>query len=126
MIFIVGGKKQGKTEYAKSLEQKGYVVCDDFQEFVKANMDETGDDFSLEYEKLEPQIASYLDETFANCSNEKCVVVGMEMGYGVVPMDFKDRKLRELNGRANCYLAKKADCVVRMVCGIPTVIKGSL
>ena len=38
----------------------------------------------------------------------------------------EDRELREKVGRLNAALAARATCVVRMVCGIPCVIKGQL
>ena len=33
---------------------------------------------------------------------------------------------REAAGRLACLLAARADCVVQMFCGIPTVLKGEL
>ena len=37
-----------------------------------------------------------------------------------------ERRGREAVGRLCVRLAQRAECVVRMVCGIPTVIKGEL
>ena len=45
---------------------------------------------------------------------------------GVVPMDPAERAGREAAGRLACLLAARADCVVQMFCGIPTVLKGEL
>ena len=47
-------------------------------------------------------------------------------GGGVVPMDPAERAGREAAGRLACLLAARADCVVQMFCGIPTVLKGEL
>ena len=44
----------------------------------------------------------------------------------VVPMDAEERAGREAAGRLACLLAERADCVVQMFCGIPTVLKGEL
>ena len=33
---------------------------------------------------------------------------------------------REAAGRLACLLAERADCVVQMFCGLPTVLKGEL
>ena len=41
-------------------------------------------------------------------------------------MDEKERKNREAAGRLAILLAKKADTVVRVICGIGKVIKGEL
>ena len=46
------------------------------------------------------------------------VVTATEVGGGVVP--------REAAGRLACLLAERADCVVQMFCGLPTVLKGEL
>ena len=42
------------------------------------------------------------------------------------PMDAEERAGREAAGRLACLLAERADCVVQMFCGIPTVLKGEL
>ena len=49
-----------------------------------------------------------------------------EVGCGVVPMDPEDRAWRERVGRTCCALAERADTVVRLCCGIPTLLKGAL
>ena len=49
-----------------------------------------------------------------------------EVGCGVVPMDPADRAWRERVGRVCCALAERADTVVRLFCGLPTVLKGAL
>jgi len=36
------------------------------------------------------------------------------------------RAAREAAGRLACLLAERADCVVQMFCGLPTVLKGEL
>ncbi len=53
-------------------------------------------------------------------------VTAAEVGGGVVPLDPGERAARERAGRLSCLLAERADTVVRVFCGIPTVIKGSL
>jgi len=44
----------------------------------------------------------------------------------VVPIDPVQRAAREAAGRLACLLAERADCVVQMFCGLPTVLKGEL
>ncbi|MFR8208433.1 hypothetical protein [Hominenteromicrobium sp.] len=41
-------------------------------------------------------------------------------------VDATERANREKAGRLACLLAARADCVVQMFCGIPTVLKGEL
>ena len=54
------------------------------------------------------------------------VVTATEVGGGVVPIDPAQRAAREAAGRLDCLLAERADCVVQMFCGLPTVLKGEL
>ena len=54
------------------------------------------------------------------------VVTATEVGAGVVPIDPAQRAAREAAGRLACLLAERADCVVQMFCGLPTVLKGEL
>ena len=56
----------------------------------------------------------------------KQVLTCTEVGSGVIPFTWDDRQFRERAGSLSSSLAKEADCVVRMVCGIPVVLKGVL
>ncbi len=51
-------------------------------------------------------------------------VVCDEVGCGVVPIDAFERLWREEVGRLCCELAERADAVVRVVCGLPQLLKG--
>lgn len=65
-------------------------------------------------------------EILAGRLAQKTIVIETETGGGVIPMDEKERKDREAAGRLSIMLAERADTVVRVVCGIGTVIKGEL
>ena len=54
------------------------------------------------------------------------VVTATEVGGGIVPIDPAERARREAAGRLACLLAARADCVVQMFCGLPTILKGKL
>ena len=54
------------------------------------------------------------------------IVIGTEIGAGVIPIDPKERAHREAAGRLACCLAEQADCVVRICCGLPQILKGKL
>lgn len=55
--------------------------------------------------------------------NPGLLIVSDEIGYGVVPMERELRAWREETGRICCRLAAFSDTVVRVVAGIPAVIK---
>ena len=66
-------------------------------------------------------------EKVAKILSEKYdIITATEVGGGVVPVDATERANREKAGRLACLLAARADCVVQMFCGIPTVLKGEL
>lgn len=52
------------------------------------------------------------------------VVIATEVGGGIVPVDKDERAAREAAGRLACLLAQRAEQVVRVFCGIPTILKG--
>ena len=54
------------------------------------------------------------------------VVIATEVGGGVVPVDQAERAGREAAGRLACLLARRADTVVRVFCGLPIILKGEL
>ena len=54
------------------------------------------------------------------------VVTATEVGGGIVPIDPAERARREAAGRLACLLAARADCVVQLFCGLPTILKGEL
>ena len=116
MLLIIGGEASGKRSFAKSL---GYAESD----MADGTLNEcpvvyhveqmVAADFEAAPELLEPL-----------CRKE--VVICNEVGSGVIPVDYRVRLTREATGRLCVHLAQRADAVVRMVSGIPTVIKGEM
>lgn len=103
MIFITGPLYSGKRTYAKKF---GGRQIADVQDLAADVQDLTA---------LADELAARYD-----------VVMATEIGGGVVPMDAGQRAAREAAGRLACLLAARADIVVEMFCGIPTVLKGEL
>lgn len=103
MIFITGPLYSGKRTFAQKLP--GRALAD-----VQALAADAAD-----LPALADRLAADYD-----------VLIAAEVGGGVVPMDPKERADREAAGRLACLLAARADCVVQMFCGIPTVLKGEL
>ncbi|MBQ4637721.1 MAG: bifunctional adenosylcobinamide kinase/adenosylcobinamide-phosphate guanylyltransferase [Clostridia bacterium] len=114
MILIIGSEASGKRTYAKSL---GYKESD----MAKAVIDDRPVIYAL-HELVQKDIEnapSLLDELI-----KKEVVICNEVGSGVIPINKEDRLGREATGRLCVQLAMRAEKVVRMVSGIPNVIKG--
>lgn len=106
MIFITGPLYSGKRTFAQTLP--GKRLSD-----VQVLAADAADREALE--RLVDRLASEYD-----------ILIATEVGGGVVPMDVKQRADREAAGRLACLLAARAECVVQMFCGIPTVLKGEL
>ncbi|MBR6242734.1 MAG: bifunctional adenosylcobinamide kinase/adenosylcobinamide-phosphate guanylyltransferase, partial [Ruminococcus sp.] len=59
------------------------------------------------------------------CRNSpEMIIVIDEIGCGIVPVEKSERVWRENVGRCGCIIAENSELVIRVVCGIPTVIKG--
>ncbi|MEG0899776.1 MAG: hypothetical protein RSD67_08070 [Oscillospiraceae bacterium] len=126
MTIIIGGRCQGKLDFAaRKFNAKKILNCendklDNFQEFDAIN-------------KLNFMIKRFIadgksDEEIRiivmNLDND--VIICDEIGCAIVSMEKADRRLVELTGRICCDLSKKAENVIRIYCGIPQVIKGSI
>jgi len=116
MILIVGSAGSGKRSFIQSL---GYTDFDLADAVLDARPVVT---------HLEQMI--FTDPTCIDCLLpqllQKEAVLCREVGSGVMPVDESERLGREATGRLCILLAQQADCVIRMVCGIPIVIKGTL
>lgn len=114
MVLILGGKGAGKKSYARSL---GYTDA-------QMNADVHSDAPVLldleETVRRDPDGAAALLPLL----KRKALVLCSEVGSGVIPLDPKDRAYREAVGRLCCALAQEADSVVRVVAGIPVLLKG--
>lgn len=113
MILVIGAAASGKTKYVKSL---GFTDSD----IANAVMDERP-----VLNNLQDMVFSDPDGS-ANLYDEllkKSVVICNEVGSGIIPVERTERDAREATGRLCNRLAQAAERVVRLVCGIPIVIK---
>lgn len=61
---------------------------------------------------------------FAGLSEqEDKILIGDEIGCGIIPLDAGEREYRELYGRMMCRIAQNAHRVTRIICGVHQVIK---
>lgn len=113
MILVIGGAASGKRDYVLGL---GYQdsqiasavldqrpVLDRLQDLVAADKDAANDALETLYSKE--------------------VVICDEVGSGVIPAERQEREMREATGRLCNQLASRASKVIRLVAGIPVVIK---
>lgn len=108
MIFVTGPMFSGKREYLQkalglSLEVLSARAAFDVEELAAGE------------EEL---------ETLALRLSQYEFITANEVGCGVVPIDPEQRQLRERAGRLSCLLAREADVVIRVCCGLPQVLKG--
>lgn len=113
MILVTGGEASGKRSFARSL---GYADG----EMADGVLDGAAVVFHAERLAAGETGPEALAEVLAR----KEVVICTEVGSGVVPMDREQRAAREAAGRLSILLAQRAEAVVRVVCGVPSVIKG--
>ncbi|MFI3226084.1 MAG: bifunctional adenosylcobinamide kinase/adenosylcobinamide-phosphate guanylyltransferase [Clostridia bacterium] len=105
MIFITGGMSQGKTTFAHNFNLE---IIDNLHIIIKNWLDNS--------ENIEENIKNLLKK-------DDIVIICQEIGCGIVPMDKNERVWREVTGRTACIIAKKAEKVFKLDCGIAIQIK---
>lgn len=127
MILVIGGASSGKREYVMS--EYGFSP-EDLADAVISDKSANGDKSAI---SDKPVIYNLQDLAAQNPGQykmlvpelvKKQVVICNEVGCGIVPLSAFEREIRESTGRLCIILAQKADRVIRIVCGIPSVIKG--
>ena len=122
--IIIGGAFQGKTQYATKI-YPGLELTDGFN----CPLDEIGNCVAINKFHsftrrwlLEGRTKEALLTMLENNRNLQ-LLISDEIGYGLVPIDDFEREYREFHGRVMTELVEQADCVERVVCGIPQRIK---
>ena len=110
MIFVTGPMFAGKREY--------------IQNALGLSQDAFAAQAVWDVERLAAQTADL--EALADELTMHKIVIASEIGGGIVPIDPAERKAREAAGRLSCLLSQRAETVVRVVCGLPQVLKGEL
>lgn len=136
MILVTGSEASGKKTYVKSLgfteEDMSYDPYSDapvilnVERAVFLALKEKEEEAASADEKVERTEKAKINEAallFEQLKNKKVVTIN-EVGSGVIPAERAERLGREASGRLSVLLAKEAEQVVRMVCGIPVMLKG--
>ncbi|MDR3310982.1 MAG: bifunctional adenosylcobinamide kinase/adenosylcobinamide-phosphate guanylyltransferase [Oscillospiraceae bacterium] len=113
MILVLGGAAAGKLSYVKSL---GYTDAD----VADGELDSKPVLYNLQKIVFANPGAA---DGLAGLLSAKAVVICDEVGSGVIPVSRGERLYREAVGRLCIRLAERAERVVRVVAGIPAVIK---
>lgn len=110
MTFIIGGKYQGKRKYAKKLAKSPTTHIVNVMDFIdkQSTVEEI-------LEKLQQK------REFSS----KIIYICDEVGSGIVPLEKSEREWREKVGRISQYLANESSLVIRMISGIPIILKES-
>lgn len=123
MRLIIGGAFQGKLSYAKE-HYPGLTWVDG----ATCELDEIMHCEGMYHFEtyIKRRMQAQTEETIVQeilTSNPGIVLVSREIGYGLVPVDAFERSYREQTGRICTELAKYAQSVERVVCGIPMKLK---
>ena len=113
MILVIGGYAAGKKEYVRSLgyQEEDFTTDPQEEKPVVYGLETRAAQAGEGWESLVPGLV------------EKEVVICQEVGSGVIPLEKEARQMREYTGRLCTALAEQADRVVRLFCGVPTIIK---
>lgn len=140
MELYIGGFAQGKLEYVKcrynenqKTEKLFVKVIDCTDSHYKKMLLETECDVlilnhlhlwvrdlldeGMEEEKIQTTILSWIK------SNPDAIVICDELGNGIVPIKKQERIWREQTGRLMIELAKQAERVERILCGLGQRLK---
>ena len=95
-----------------AVDDERIFIIDKFHYFIRAVLEK-----NLPLQEYILKFMQFAEE------NPDTIVIADEIGNGIVPLDAFEREYREQTGRAEILLAKKADEVVRVICGIGQKIK---
>ena len=135
MDLVIGGFAQGKLEYVMETVDK---ICQEPAALLDETCTELPEKGSAApvviVDHLHRILQKYPDQETAEqwicqviegCRREgrRLIFICDEVGNGVIPLEASQRQFRETTGRILCKLAKEADHVTRIFCGIPQLLK---
>ena len=134
MKLIIGGYSQGKLNYAlRKIGENGYQICDGtLSDHINSDTAETDTTNTI---VIVNHLHTFIKTSMQRGENPKesildfvtkypdCILISDEIGNAIVPMDAFEREYREQTGRILIELAKEAEEVIRVICGIGQKIK---
>ena len=127
MILIFGGAYQGKLDYTLNhfgLTDDDVVYCiesDTTQPAGRRVIYEL-DKWIFALIRADMDVVKHMKRFLAD--NSDVIVICNDISCGVVPQDPIMRRWREEVGRFMGVLAQQSNEVIRLYCGIPTILKG--
>ena len=118
MDLIIGGAYQGKLAYAM---EHFHLTQEDLAHY-DGGFDTSRRCICYLEEAVYAAVAAGEPFVLPNLRPD-AVVLCTDVSCGVVPMDKTQRLWREEVGRAVCALARQADSVTRVFCGLPLKLK---
>lgn len=123
MELIIGGAYQGKTDYA----QRAYGVtdaqiftCTGLELDLRARCLRHLERYALACVRAGKEPAQAL----AALDLSDKILICDDISCGIVPLDQTERAWREATGRMTTLLARQAQHVTRIFCGLPLELKG--
>lgn len=124
MILVFGGAYNGKLSYVKekyNITEDEIFFCNgseiDYSKKVICGLHK----FTYELGKESKNPLYNLKENIELLEDK--IIICDEISSGIVPLEKSHRVWREDTGRALQYLTKKSKKVVRIFCGLETVLK---
>ena len=124
MILIIGGAYQGKLDYARSalgIREEEIFTCTDTRiDFSKGCVNAI-EEFTLACVREETDPVAYFAERRDEWADS--ILICQDITCGVVPMGREMRAWRDATGRLCQYLARQANQVSRIFCGLEQRLK---
>ena len=120
MILIIGGAYQGKLDFAREqlgIQEADIHICKPGQIDFSGRCIYAIEEFALGHE--DP--IGYFKENKEQWANS--ILICQDIFGGVVPLGAENRAWRQKTGRLCQYLAKEADQVIRIFCGLEQRLK---
>lgn len=118
MDLIIGGAYQGKLDYAR---ERFHLEAEDLA-FYENGYDTTRRCLCYLEQAVYDAVAAGRPFELPSLRAD-AVVICTDVSCGVVPMDRVQRLWREEVGQTVCALARRADSVTRVFCGLPLRLK---
>ena len=125
MRLVIGGYAQGKLDYVLQTYHLQTKQVWDGMIIGREDNEEVVFNHFHNWVKEELRKGACPEEQI--CELVKChpnlIIISDEIGNGIVPIDAFEREYRERTGRILIELAKQAESVERVICGIGQKIK---